>query len=251
MTDKDFRALGRLICLLPTVILVLCLCLCGCASNRENAAAAIQAQQASIGAAKVATSPNLSQAIADLPPERREPIERALRRILALTNTSADLLAPVIRRLTADEPAAAVATSIDQAVEDTDAFVRLAIKQTGRAEVEATQAEEQASLRHQIAAYGAAVVGSGLSQLLIGGGTGGIAVAIGLALKARTTFKTLQEGYQQAKAAISDAVSAGDDLAAARTTEEVAAVKVKHAKRQDARGTRALIKEALKNKAAA
>ena len=223
---------------------LLALAACGCSSRaKETGAAAVQAQQASQATAKIAAAPAVHAALANLTPEQRAVVEQALRSIVDLSVQASDSLVPVIRRLAVIEPAAPVQTTVDMAIEQPAEFVRQAGRQAARAEIETEAAEASARFQVALASWGAEVGGSLLSQGLLGGGLGGLLLAAGgVALKARKAFTTVQAGYAQAKAAVEDAVAAGVDLAKAKTDEQVEAVKTEHAKRQEANGTRGLIK---------
>ena len=225
-----------------SILILAMIVLAGCAKSREAAASAIQAQQASQGVVKIATAPDIAQALATMTPEQRAVVEKALRTIVALANQASDSLAPVVQRLTVDEPAAPIQTTSDMAAAQPEQFIRLAQRQTGRAEAEADQAQQQADYWRLAADYGSAIADSLWSQLLLaGGGTGLIAAAGGIALRARTVIGKLHN-------AVSDAVEYGTDVAkvAPDDQEALAAVREKHKAKQAANGTRDIIKSKIK-----
>lgn len=211
----------------------------GCAPMRQAAAAATQAQQAGTGAAKIAAGPEMAQALADLEPEKRAQIEKLLAQIVALGNQVASSLSPVIARLTVDDPAAPVRTTVDQAVSDTAQFVADAQMQAGRAEAEVEQAHAISDALHVAASYGQAIAGSLMSQLLLGtGGAGLVAAAGAIAVRVKSSFGTL-------KRSLEDAVQFGSDALAVdpKDSDQVAELKERHKAKQAARGTIATIKQ--------
>ena len=224
------------------VLILAGLVMVGCASSREAGASAIQAQQASQGIAKVATGPEVVKALATMTPEQRQALEPVLRQIVDLANQAAESLSPVVARLTVDEPAAEVRTSVEQAVTDPKGFIADAQRQAGRAEAEVEHAQKVSRAWKVVANYGAALGDSLLSQLLLGGGTAGLlAAAGGIAMRAKKVIGGLHD-------AVGDAVSYAKDVEAVdpKDTKAIEEVRKKHKALQEANGTRDTIKSKLK-----
>ena len=217
------------------VALVMCSCSPGL---RQSAASVMQAQQASQAAAILASSSEVGDALGHISEEDRQVIESALRKIIDLSSVAANALQPVIDRLTVDEPAAPIRTSVDQAVHDTQAFVVEVERQVGRTEQEAQQAETAARFRAALAEYADGFLGSSWAMSLTGGGSGILAILTGLALRNASRGKRI---ISTLRTAIDDAVQCGHELAGAKTPDEVKEVKRTHEQQQKRHGTHDII----------
>lgn len=220
-----------------TLVLIV-LALSGCSSSRENARAAIQADQSTEAAVALLTAPTFDEQMAELPPEQREAVRRVIQSAIDLLTQARRSLAPVIQRMQVDEPVE-VRTTAKQATANPQEFIAEAQAQTGKAWAEVEDARASQAIVSKLISYGSAIANSTLSLGLLGTGGGGLALAIaGAAMKARSAYARMRQGVE-------DAVAAGNDLSQAVTPKQVDAVKEAHAKRQDANGTRDIIKPLL------
>ena len=219
---------------LPLVFVVFVLA--GCSSSRESAASAIQAQQAAQGIAKIATGPKVGETLATLTPEQRQALEPVLRSIVDLANQAAASLSPVVARLTVDEPAAEIRTSVEQAAANPRTFIAEAQRQAGRAEAEVEHAKQSAALWLVAADFGAAVGDSLLSQLLLGGGTASALLAAGFGIIRNRGLKN----------ALGDAVAFGKEALEVdpKDTKAIRDLQDKHRTKQLANRTNHIIKQA-------
>lgn len=202
------------------LIILLALVLVGC-SHRENAKAAIQTQQAIVASQQI-----LRTHASELPKEFYDHLST----LLTSANTSIE---PVIADLSADENIK-VDTTVDEAINSPKTFERKAIKQAARAGIES---ENNAAWSSMLPSED---ILSMLMLALTGTGGAGLVVA-----------KLLQV-YKRSRDALEDQVAYTKDRVAAKTPEEVDAIKEKHAARQTKRGTKTIIERSLnvhKNKA--
>jgi N-acyl-L-homoserine lactone synthetase len=185
-------------------LLILLLVLSGC-SQRENAKAAIQADQAIAGAQRLL--------------ETRD--DRALASAKDLLASARTSLAPVITELSRGE-IIRVDTTVDEAVYSPNTFVRKATMQAARAGVETENN-----------AYYSALFESSIMDMLAAGlaGTGTIGLVVA---------KLLQV-YRRNQQAIEDQIAYHKDRAAVKSEEDIKAVKKKHIARQTANGTKGII----------
>ena len=141
-------------------------------------------------------------------------------------------LGPVVKLLGAGQDVPPITTSVDQAIGDTSGFVAALAVQQGKAELEAEGAERSAQLWSGVQSGAEGLLNSVLVSL---GGTG----------LAGALFVKLYTVYKNTKNAVKDAVDTGEDLATAKTEEEIKNVKEHHAKIQERNGTKKLIDKAL------
>lgn len=218
---------------LSVVVLGFVLVLCGC-GTREAAKAAEQARQADAAAARDMVLA-LTQAL---------DIEKMTERVkvwIKLVQQAERSSAVAVAALSPDQPVQ-VNTSEEQAIREPDSFIAAAQKQVGRAEQEIEENQKWRGAAQVIGTWAAALAaGNPWVTMLTGGG--GLAALIASALGAAKAIGTRTKALQ-------DAVRTGDELAEAKTPEEITAVKQAAAKRQAANGTKTLIDKALKAKEA-
>ncbi len=219
--------------------------LCGCQLRETNKAQqqAVQATQAS----QQVLARDVAPAVISLPPELQAKVKAALEQVCQLLTSAQESMQPALILTAGNEPPPAVETSVEQAVERPQEFMRESAKQTGRALVEVERVGWWLKAGAFALAFGQAVGGDLMSQilLLIGGGTG--AGAAGLAvLRLWQNGKKLASEAMQAKRAVADAVSFGNEAAEIPPEDPAARADLvkRHKERQRLNGTQEVIKAA-------
>lgn len=212
---------SRLEVTLKYLLIMLALLLCAACTTRENAKAAIQADQAAKGIIKILESP-----------EAKANIDAAMSKAVSLAYSVQTSLEPVILELSNGETIP-VPTSVDVAVSNTPGFIIAAAQQSGRAIGEAISNNQQS----QYAGLGI-TTSLGLVEILLGGTTLGGAVLAGIAaVKKISQYKTALVGtVAYAKEATS--LDPADEVG-------LAGLKAKHMQIQESNGTKPLIDAAL------
>ena len=226
------RSVLRFLVVLVTLWLVLALCT-GC-SLRETNKSLQQAGQAVEGAQHVLAA-KVAPAVASLPPDLQEAVKQALDQVCQLMTSARESIQPALIVTAGNEPPPVVDTTVQEAIERPAEFTRKAAKQVGRALVEVERVGWWLQVGAVALAFGQAAAGDWLSVLLLalGGGTG----AAALAAKGVQVFRRL-------KAATTDAVAFGNDMAQATTDDDARAVIKHHKVRQEHNGTRKVIQQA-------
>lgn len=199
------------------ILLMAFIVLFGC-DKREVAKATIQTQQALQGALVIVQS-ELEPAIQQ---GNKETIQGCLVRLTKLLESGQSSIRPAIDELTSGDKSIVPDTSIQEAIHSTDQFVHKASMQTGRAQ---QQADDNNYYRSMVLDIG----GSLLDQIM--------ALTLGASPLAGLLAVKVKRNFDLRRKANEDEVAYTEEVATAKTDEEIAAVKSKHMKRQLANGT--------------
>lgn len=235
--------------LLIVALALFALSFLGC-QQRETNLALQQADQAIEGAQTIIVE-KIAPLVASMPPEIHAAITAAFDDVGLLLTSGRESMRPGLSLTAGNEPAPETRTTVRLAVEHPQEFSRAAAVQTGRAHVEVEGYLRWVGVATFAMQWATAVSEDLLSQLLLGGGAGG--VLLGLLGKGAQLWRTAKTATAQAgdlKRALVDAVTHGEEMEKAETEDDVKAVKQRSIERQVATGTRPIIKQVLEKKPA-